>query len=234
MKELVKDVFLTQIVGRTTYHLKSENLNDTIEKELREISRNPCFIYSKINVENLSLAKQLEAFGFSIIDTNIILEKNAPLFSSFIGNCDVDFAIQNDKNEVMNLAASSFRFSRFHLDPNIPNDIANKIKSKWVENFFLNKRGTHLIVAKIKQIVAGFLLCIKDKNILYIDLFAVDSKKRGMGVANDMINFAVLNIPDIHTVIIGTQLANIPSINLFLKLDFKLKESKYIFHYHVF
>ena len=70
-------------------------------------------------------------------------------------------------------------------------NVANKIKEEWVGNFFLGKRGKWMIVVEENSKVVGFLqLLEKNKKTIVIDLIAIEEKKRGKGLAKEMIAYA--------------------------------------------
>ena len=52
------------------------------------------------------------------------------------------------------------------------------IKEKWVSNFFLGLRGDGLVIYRGKSSIEGFLLYLKEKEKIVIDLIVVDPKKR--------------------------------------------------------
>jgi ribosomal protein S18 acetylase RimI-like enzyme len=67
-------------------------------------------------------------------------------------------------------------------------------------------------------------------------LIAVDSAHHGKGLASSMITFAeslaLDHSPATKMLVVGTQLANQPSISLYEKLGFRLCHAEYIFHSH--
>ena len=113
---------------------------------------------------------------------------------------------------------------------------ANLIKRKWVENFYSGQRGDYMIVVSFKSIPVGFAQIICENDTLIIDLIAVDSAHHGRGLASLMINFseslALDQSLNVKNLVVGTQLANQPSISLYEKLGFRLCHAEYIFHYH--
>ncbi len=236
------DNWLSQVIGRKTFLLfltdefiKNAKVPQTQESIwIKDIIQEPVFIFTKINPIAFNHIKFVEDNGFYLIDTNIILQKNnlsATPPSFFNNNININFAMEEDLEQTKELAANSFIYSRFHLDKRFVKKIADKVKEEWVANYFKGKRGDKMVVAKKGNKVIGFLqLIIKNKQLI-IDLIAVDSNSRRKGVAAQMINFATLNIPNINSVLVGTQLANIPSINFYQKLNFKFLDAKYIFHY---
>jgi ribosomal protein S18 acetylase RimI-like enzyme len=145
----------------------------------------------------------------------------------------VRLAKPEDKSKVKALAGSCFRYSRFHLDPAVGLELANKIKAEWAGNFFDGKRGQAMIVAQKGNDIVGFLQLLDDKKgTITIDLIGVDEKSRQQGVAEAMINFAQAQVPNAATIAVGTQIANVPSVRCYEKLGFKFAKAAYVFHYH--
>jgi ribosomal protein S18 acetylase RimI-like enzyme len=132
----------------------------------------------------------------------------------------------------MEVARKNFVYSRFHLDRAVPNVLADKIKAEWVGNYFLGKRGDEMVVALVDERVVGFLQLLRRNENLIIDLIAVDASQRRKGIARDMIAYAESQYDDCSHIVVGTQVANIPSIRLYEKIGFRLRSSKYVFHYH--
>lgn len=241
-KYLSHDEWLSKILGRETYRIivDQDFLNESksiISKQIREIHKlqsRRVFMYAKVSSSFIPGIKFLEMMGFNLVDNNIIFEK--PIASSHIFGCEsvVRNAVSQDRNRVVDIARRNFAFSRFHLDPDIPNSIANRIKAEWVKSYFSGKRGNEVIVAEIKGKIAGFLLIMYDQNKdLIIDLIATDKNQRGKGLASKMIAYAESK-SDGANIQVGTQVVNIPSINFYLKNGFRIRESNYVFHFHNF
>jgi len=237
---IVRDEWLEKILKKKVYNLVLDDIfikktNNKKSEEYKDffkiINKKTVFIYSKISTLSISQIKFLEKWGFNLIDTNVVFEKKI-ILNKEKNKHKIRFAEQYDENIVKELARKSFKFSRFHLDEKIPNKIANEIKYKWVENYFKGKRGDRMVVAIIDNMVVGFLLLIKKMNSLIIDLIALDDKFRGKKIADDMIIYAENNIKNIKKIIVGTQIANIPSIRFYEKCGFHIIESNYVFHYH--
>ena len=89
-----------------------------------------------------------------------------------------------------------------------------------------------MVVAQLDSKIVGFLQLLYAEGDLVIDLIAVDARFRRMGIAGDMINFAQSTIKGFQRVVVGTQLANVPSIRLYESMGFRAAGSKYIFHFH--
>ncbi len=201
---------------------------DSIINQIK-LKHSPFFIYSKVSTTNLDLCNQFEEKGFRLVDTSIQFAKQIMPSKP---KQYIRFVVPEDEAEVVSLAKKSFYFSRFHLDPLIKAETANLIKAEWVRNYFHGKRGENMIIAEANNQVVGFLqLLYKDGDVLVIDLIAVKENARGKNIAASMINYAQ-GIKGFKKMIVGTQVANTPSIRLYSKLGFEQVESSYIFHLH--
>ncbi len=247
MKRFIfKDDWLESIFKSPVFKLKLnsdliKNLKNKESEEYKQFNKiihfKNVFLYTKIRTSDIDVIKFLVDFGFYLIDTNVIFKKKIKInHLKDIKNNDLSirFAGLKDKEETTKLSRESFIYSRFHQDEKIPNKIANSIKFKWVENFFYGKRGDDLIIATLDDKVIGFILLIIEKinKNITIDLIAVHKEFRGKNIAKDMISFLENNFNDYNHIIVGTQIVNIPSINLYESCGFQIDESYYVFHYH--
>lgn len=240
--EILKyDKWLSGVLACETYRL---NLDGSCIEALRNnnshafiylneiLQKSPVFIYCKIKTTGLIFIRYLEKLGFYLIDTNVIYQKKFNPYHKTSNNENLRFASIGDMNNVVQLARENFVFSRFHLDPQISNAEANKLKGEWAKNYFLGQRGDNMIVKEIDGQIAGFLqIIIKDDRVI-IDQIAVDQKHQRKGIASDMIAYVESKYSNYSWINAGTQIANIPSIRLYEKVGFQLIESYYIFHYH--
>jgi ribosomal protein S18 acetylase RimI-like enzyme len=197
------------------------------------IKYSPVFIYAKVNTTDSKAITLLEKSGFHLVDTNITFEKPVDTSINLQGNCTVRFADPADAVGTVELARKSFVCSRFHLDQNFPNELADTVKAEWVNNYFKGKRGDSMVVALVDNRISGFLQLLHSADgTLTIDLVAVDGAQRQKGIAADMIAFAEKNIKGMNKVRIGTQVANVSSIRFSQNYGFKYVGAQYVFHYH--
>jgi len=233
-----KDDWLSYQVGKAVYRLFIDKvelrcLEHKWNKFKLEHKKENFFVFSKISTDAVILWQCLEKFDFRLIDTNLKFELNDELKTPIraTSNIQICFAEKEHKLPSSQIARDNFIYSRFHLDTMISNEVADKLKQNWVENYFLGKRGDKMVIALIDSAPVGFMQVIIKDRILIIDLIGVDKEAQGKGVASAMIQFASQNIE--HSCIkVGTQISNIPSIKLYHGLGFNLSGSEYIFHYH--
>ena len=124
--------------------------------------------------------------------------------------------------------------SRFLIDKSVSKKFKEKYRSEWVKNFFRKKRGDYLLVVEQNEKILGFMLILKKKNYLTIDLIATSKKYRKRGVATSLINYTNNNIMGKKDKIIaGTQINNLVAIKMYKKLGFiKKKVETFCYHLH--
>ena len=241
LKFIVKDEWLSSILQRDAYKLAVnegviEKISDTASDEadrLRELQSGSVFMFAKIPVASVSACKVLEALGFNLVDTNILFERSIEAPRELTGNSQIRFSLPEDREAVMEVARENFIFSRFHLDPMVPDDAANEIKARWAGNFYAGNRGDYMVVGVVDGVIAGFLQLLKTADgRLIIDLIAADQRYRGRGIGSDMISFAEAQIAGCKKYVVGTQIANVPSMRLYEKLGFRVSNAQYVFHYN--
>lgn len=242
-KHIAYDPWLANIFQRNVYRLdfdesgleKNKLQEDRTYRELKEIQANPVFIHTKVPTTSLIACRFLEKMGFKLMDTNVVFDKPVAPTSKSHGNCALRFAVPEDREQVAELARRNFTFSRFHLDDTIPKAIADKIMAEWAGNFFSGSRGDKMVVALMGEKIVGFTqLLRRGEKTTVIDLIGVDKGQRQKGIASDMIAFAESQCPDCDHILVGSQVANIPSMRLYEKMGFRIFVSRYVFHYHNF
>ena len=229
MPILKKDKFISLILKYDAYSFSYKSNNNKLVLP----KKNKIFIYSNISTKNLKGIKLLENNNFNLITTNLSFIYNKKLKQN---NRKIiyRFATKKDESVVVKIAYNSFRDSRFSIDDNFNSKIGKIIKKRWVENYFLGKRGTHMIVAEKNNKIVGFLLLIKKKSNILIDLIAVDKKYRKIGIGESLIkSIGKFNDLKYKSISVGTQITNKASIHLYNKIGFKLDKTFYNFHLHI-
>lgn len=193
------------------------------------------FATAKVDAADTVSAVALQELGFRVVDTALTLD----LASLTPGShpAGVRFTRPEDRSAVEAIAGNAFKYSRFHLDPQIPNALADKVKTAWAGNWFAGQRGDGMVVAEDGGQVAGFLqLLWTGEARLVIDLIAVRAQSARQGLARAMIAFAQANgTGDARRpagMVVGTQAANAPSVRLYESLGFRLRQAKFVLHHH--
>jgi len=228
------DSWLSAILEKDSFHFSEKNFSqDLFEKFLKDLKSKPLFADIKISTENIPLIELITKMGFYLIDTNVTFEKSLDISKeNAMGQLVIRKSSPSDMESVNSIASKCFKFTRFHLDPRTQ-VFANKIKQKWVENFYHGKRGDHMLVALKDNKIVGFNQILLKHNGAIIDLIGVDENFQKQGVGNQLIGQLNTLIPDVSSIVVGTQISNIPSLRFYEKNDFKIIKSQYVFHYHL-
>ncbi|MBN1671869.1 MAG: GNAT family N-acetyltransferase [Kiritimatiellae bacterium] len=241
MSSLDRDAWLSDVLAKDVYRL---SVDDDLMAEARrghgaayglfdELRSRDVLIYTKIPAIDTAACVFLEERGFRLVDTNVVLDKPMAFPRKPARRSEVRPAAPEDREAVVELARRSFACSRFHLDGLIAPEVANTIKAQWAGNFFAGKRGDRMVVASAAGRVAGFLLLLcRDARDCVIDLVAVDAAQRRKGIASDMLAYAEATDPSCSRMVVGTQVANVPSLRLYEKAGFRVCGSHYVFHFH--
>lgn len=242
---LTEDTWLSRILERTAFHVAfppGEALVDASDlqtlKRHAEGRRNALYD-SKIGCRFVASVAALTEAGFQLVDTHITLEREADPQSP---DSDSSYAVEEvsprDHDDVLAMAGSCFRYSRFHLDPRIPHETADRVKREWIASYLSRARGEALLVAKKSGRPLGFLAVLKsvagDRTAAVIDLIGVAPQEQGHGIGRALIESFLRGWRGRCDVFrVGTQAANIPSLKLYERMGFSVAASEYVLHKHV-
>jgi len=227
------DPWLGRVLARPAWRLLAEPTRDR-RPGGRALDDVAGFTTARADVDDVRWVRELETAGFGIVDVGLTFAADGIDARSHPA---VRFARADDAAGVRAVAASAFRYSRFHLDPWIPDEIADRVKADWATNYFVGQRGDGMIVAEIGGEIAGFLqVLLGSDGRVVIDLVAVRADARGKGLAAGMIAHAATHgTGDSRKpagVVVGTQAANIPSVRLYEALGFRLQRTQFVLHRH--
>lgn len=188
------------------------------------------FVQAKVPAEDVARIGALEGAGFRVVDVNVTLRREpGPLQAC--NEVAVHDATGEDRDAVLEIAAHDYSVSRFHLDPQIPDERASEIKRAWVDNFFRGERGDRLLVAEADGAVAGFLLALATPSEQVIDLIAVASAQRSRGAGAALIARLIDGAPELP-VLVGTQVSNVGALRFYERLGFKTARAAFVLHRH--
>ena len=243
MKELVitEDGWLARLLGRAVLAVR---LGDVAADAADEVGRalagllaekqrqGPLFAYAKADARELAKTHLLERAGFRLIEASVGLERRGAAASWPDASVRCRPAVPADAAAVEALAGRCFRFSRFHLDAQLPPAAADRIKAAWAGNYFLGKRGDMLVVSEERGVVNGFLqVLLPGDGALVIDLIGVDASARGRGAGRSLIATAC-RLAGRDQARVGTQLVNAQALAFYQRLGFQIVSSAYVLHYH--
>ena len=197
------------------------------------------FYFSKVPALSIAEVNALTKAGLCVVDVNVSFERTPGLLADALEAPRVHVAPirPEDEHVILEIAASSFIYSRFHLDPHVDNALADRIKRDWIQNYILGNRGERLLVGYLDGQPAGFLAELATEEngrpVRTIDLIATGTLFQGAGVGRSLVEFFVSdNQGKAERLRVGTQVANIPSMRLYERCGFRVVASTYVLHGH--
>lgn len=231
--------FLTwdsEFFGKNSYFLDvtssklapSEKIKDLISQKL-----NNTFTAAKIDTgSDKKLLAFLQMSGFNYIDTEITLMHNEKFAKE---NISVDgaevYEIKKNENIPYEKLGSTFIYSRFHSDMNIPKEKADLVWVNYIRNYKPSEINKMFIV-KYNGEVAGSILVGLTEEKKSADLFFVSVLKKFQGkkIGSVLIRYVVEKLSK-KEITVKTQVKNISSLNFYIKNGFSvIKQSEIIFH----
>lgn len=223
---MIKDKFVENLIGFKSYIAHQKILSDQLNK-----IKKPFFLTIK-SKKKIFFSFDIKGVKMKFISKLIFFERN------FKKNYFIDLkcrnAKKNDIKQIINVAKENNLNSRFLIDKSISKKFKKNYRSEWIRNFFRKKRGDYLLVVDQNKKILGFMLILKKKNYLTIDLIATRKKYRKMGVATSLINYTnnkIMGKKD--KIIAGTQMNNLVAVKMYKKLGFiKKKGETFCYHIH--
>lgn len=227
-----EDAWLAGIMKRPVFRLDAGDAAAVAEHKKGRSG----FYFTKVDTENVAATKTLLREGFFVADVNVTFAV-APkdIVRASIPAVDVGALPSSKIEEALTVAHDSFKYTRFHLDPLVSKATADLIKKEWVRNYAEKKRGDYLFVGTMGGGVVGFLAALKghDGEQAIIDLVGVHPDAQRKGVGRAMISRFAEHYANAKELVVGTQVANVPSVRLYESMGFRFKSSTYVLHMHV-
>ena len=224
-------------MGRAAYRVDADGPTEWNQVLAHAADQRQAFYFSKVPTGRVPVACALARAGFRVVDVNVTFAMNTPAEARRL-RVDVGECTSRSADAVLDIAGSCFRFTRFHLDPGVEDAVAHRIKREWVRNYVLKKRGDRLFVASVDGKPAGFLAALVGEHAgsrrAIIDLVGVDTSLHRRGIGESLVNAFVEHYRgSCGSMVVGTQVANVPSVRLYEKLGFSLIGSEYVLHKHI-
>jgi len=247
--QIREDRWLTTIFEYPVFSIHSEQMPERAAETSRphEVikdhagGRTSAMYYAKVDANRIELVRDLSLAGLYVVDVNVTFKIDTGALWVGEGVATKKYEIREivpaDYEETLEIAASCFRYSRFHLDPLVPIAIANRIKREWIKNYINRSRGERLFVAMAEDHPVGFLAVInvetEGARVCVIDLIGVAPRYQGKGVGAALTAFFVRHYREkFGSLQVGTQVANTPSVRLYQKLGFFISKAQYVMHGH--
>lgn len=169
-----------------------------------------------------------------VSEINIQFEKRP---TNSLESRNEDITVENNKpidEDLLRIAAESFKFSRFIYDPNFNCEASKLVYVDWTKNSF-NREDKYFIIFSIEKKSVGYLLFSINNSIATIELIAVDNnyknRKIGKGMIVKLENFLSEKCNEVKLIRVGTQGENEQAIKFYQNNGFKVAKVNTIYHY---
>lgn len=209
------------------------------EAVLRKQEQKFCFI--KIDCLRTAEVNWLLKQRFELAEVHVRLQISGEEFQTRDWKSSTDNQTRimkpGEADRVIEIAGNSFRYSRFHLDPQIDQAKADRIKAEWMRSYAEGRRGNEVLVAEVDGVIAGFLAVMivtgENQESVTIDLMGVDPAFRQRGVGKQLVEGFVQKYGGAGRMLnVGTQIANLPSLRLYEGCGFRVCSTEYVLHRH--
>ena len=193
------------------------------------------FVSMRLPEDDRTALHAAESVGFKVLESYLTFKK--PIVNQQIIDDRIRIARSEEMEAVAELAGRAFRYNRFMSDSLIPDKYARHSRSEWVRNGFKG-RAEAIYVAEEEGQLAGFLLLKSKTNndgekTGIIDLIAVDQDYAGKGLGLGLATACFKHYEkDADFIEVGTQAKNLPAVNLYIKIGFRIVKSELTLHYH--
>ena len=235
---LVPSPFESEMLNLATFRLDltlaedvpvSQLLADVLQAARRAGAR---LVTCRSPEQNRRALSSLQASGFRVIECMITLGQD-------LAGCTtppqhgVRLAKREEADEVGAIAAATFRTDRFHADPMIRNDAADRLKAAWARNSVAG-RADAVFVTEADGQITGFNACMLRNDAAVIDLIGVKPAFQGRRIGHALVNASLLHyIGKAARMIVGTQSANTASLRLYQSCGFRIESSALTLHAHL-
>lgn len=213
------DTFDSQIFGFKTAKITKVNTDSEIELLLEDFKKNDVkYATFRIPSDNYLTLQALQKAGFVVVDG--ILSLNANIRDYIAAEEDkIREAKGSDIESLKNITRGLFLTTRIYNDSFIPKNKADDFYMKWIENSVLKKVADSVLVWEDGEILGYITLQKKGQ----IPLMGVSDKARGKGIGIKLVNASFKEFINwgLSTVVIETQINNIPAVRLYESCGFK-------------
>lgn len=222
--ELQRDAWLSDVLGFDAFNATASTM------EAKPVGVRTLTTY-RVPTDDVAALTAAQAAGFHVIDVSLTLERTGTEGGAAR---EAAPARPDEHDELLRIAGTCFRFSRFHLDPRLPRELADRVKREWVRSYVEGRRGIELLAASDDGRTAGFLAVLEGPGgTRIIDLIGVTGESQRHGIGEALVSTFVRRHGEGGRALrVGTQAANVPSLRLYEKLGFRVTSSGYVLHRH--
>jgi len=228
-----EDAWLAERLARQAFTVAADTPTAEVEEHIAA-GTGLRFYQMRIRTDRVDDVRVFTELGFYVVEATLVFGR---MPEALPAEAEVVVGQAEHRDAVVEIGRTSFRYSRFHLDPAVPREVADRIKGDWVASYFAGSRGDHILVGLLDGRPAGFLAVlateVEGRKLRTIDLVATAPTAQGRGLARAMTaRFLADAAGTADEVIVGTQVSNIPATRLYEAMGFRMERAEYALHLH--
>lgn len=203
------------------------------------------FLLCKTYTDNLKVIHALEKNGFLLVDTllDFIWDSKKRLINNEFKTDEyiiVEEASPSDEEALKKIAYKAFskHFGRYHSDPFIPKELANRVYQEWISSSFKGY-ADYIFIARVNGEIAGYSIWKKSSklekecslSIGHYSIAGVDEAFRGKGI------FKILTMAGMRALMTEVELIegpthinNYPVQKGYVSLGWYIGDARHSFH----
>lgn len=197
----------------------------------------PTLVHTKIRPLDLGIARTLTRNDFYAIE--VIIYFSLPLdpyvrkFKSLPDGMHMRLWHGDDLTQLLEVAGRSFSKDRFHLDPNLPNELADKRYRAWMQNAVQDQELIYVLEECKSGRLLGFaLMRPTSSEVVHTSLLAMQPEyhKHSIGLMLFDIVCEQLQSEGFNQISAEASINNLPSVNL-ANLGFRAHSATTTYHW---
>ncbi|MBC8289250.1 MAG: GNAT family N-acetyltransferase [Planctomycetes bacterium] len=159
--------------------------------------------------------------------------KSATLTNDTVPVPVVPYMRSTPSETLRNLAIQSARYSRFAIDPQIPQAMCDSLFSTWITRSIRKEIAREVLVIQDNNTVAGFVTLGEKDGRGDIGLLAVDSKYRRQRFGTALVQAALhwFSTHEYACCQVKTQGRNTAACRVYRKCGYSIEQSQYLYHF---
>ncbi|ADR35050.1 GCN5-related N-acetyltransferase [Sulfuricurvum kujiense DSM 16994] len=189
------------------------------------------FITAKIDTRlDYKYTYFLQQCHFYYVDTEIKLQHKGLLPAAPINGVSIEDVSSNENLPIRELG-EAFSLTRFHCDPHISAEQADRLWGSYLQNFTPSDTKK-MYLAKVGGEIAGVILANLNETENFLFFVAVLEPYRSQKIGSVLMDHALQSLQNKKPVCTGTQAKNITALNFYIRNGFsKIVQTNTVMHY---
>ncbi|MDH4203069.1 MAG: hypothetical protein OEV87_09250 [Phycisphaerae bacterium] len=204
--------------------------------EVYSESKRVDMITASIPAMQMKISFLLQTAGFRLIDTALSVRyENLHAYSDKDSTeLSLTPVVPSEMEFLVDMAGTSFHHGRYHMDPRLPNALADRRYKDWISRSFDSRNPQQVLTAKVDGAICGFSVVECGDSRGYLHLHAIGSIWQGKKLGHEMISQSLRYLYTLGAKSVGTKISasNLRAINMHARLNGHFVAADRLLHWH--